>query len=44
MTESQKKEIRELKGKNFTGVFVEEFEKQWDEVVFLLKNGRKKHE
>lgn len=41
MTETQKKEIRELKGKNFTGVFVEEFEKQWDEVVFLLKNGRK---
>lgn len=42
MTESQKKEIRELKGKNFTGVFVEEFAKEWDEVVFLLKNGRKR--
>lgn len=41
MTESQKKEIRELKGKNFTGVFVEEFSKEWDEIVFLLKNGRK---
>ena len=42
MTENQKKEIRELKGQTFTGVFVEEFEKEWDEVVFLLKNGRKR--
>lgn len=41
MTESQKKEIRELKGKNFTGTFVEDFAKRWDEAVFRLKNGRK---
>ena len=41
MTETQKKEIRELKGKNFTGVFIEEFAKRWDETIFILKNGRK---
>lgn len=44
MTEVQKKQIKEIKGKSFTEEYMEDYAKRWDETIFLLKNGRKKHE
>ena len=41
MTKTKKKEIKELKGRDFTDKFIEEFAEQWDEVVFILRNRRK---